>query len=130
MDLGLGAAASSRDMLQYWRTVLRSGVIGVFIGILPGVGEDVGGLDRPMPRPRRASKENEQFGKGSIDGLMAAETGDNAVDSRRASFPALALGIPGSAPAAVLMAAMIIHGVQPGPMLMITSRSSSTTWWR
>jgi putative tricarboxylic transport membrane protein len=68
---------------------------------------------------RRASKEREQFGKGSIEGLMAAETGDNAAVPG-AMIPALALGGPGSAPAAVLMAAMIIHGVQPGPMLMTT----------
>ena len=67
---------------------------------------------------KRASREREQFGKGSIEGLMAAETGDNAAIPG-ALIPALALGIPGSAPAAVLMAAMIIHGAQPGPMLMV-----------
>jgi putative tricarboxylic transport membrane protein len=58
------------------------------------------------------------FGKGSVEGLMAAETGDNAAVPG-ALIPALALGIPGSAPSAVLMAAMIIHGAQPGPMLMV-----------
>jgi putative tricarboxylic transport membrane protein len=68
---------------------------------------------------KRASTERDQFGKGSIEGLMAAETGDNA-SIPGAIIPALALAIPGSAPAAVLMAAMIIHGVQPGPMLMTT----------
>ena len=67
---------------------------------------------------RSFSKEREQFGKGSIEGMMAAETGDNAAIPG-AIIPALALAVPGSAPAAVLMAAMIIHGVQPGPMLMI-----------
>src|SRR5215210_6088169 len=65
-----------------------------------------------------ASKEPEKFGKGSIDGLMAAETGDMSSIPGHI-IPCLALGIPGSAPSAVLMAAMIIHGVQPGPMLMI-----------
>jgi putative tricarboxylic transport membrane protein len=68
---------------------------------------------------RRASRERDQFGKGSVEGLIAAETGDNAAVPG-AMIPALALGIPGSAPAAVLMAAMIIHGAQPGPMLMTT----------
>ena len=72
------------------------------------------------PRPRPTSKEKELFGKGSIDGLMAAETGDMASIPGHI-IPALALGIPGSAPSAVLMAAMIIHGIQPGPMLMITA---------
>ena len=64
------------------------------------------------------SKEAEQFGHGSIDGLMAAETGDMASIPGH-MIPMLALGVPGSAPSAVLMAAMIIHGIQPGPMLMI-----------
>ena len=68
---------------------------------------------------RRASKEKELYGKGSIEGLMAAETGDNA-SIPGGIIPALALAIPGSAPSAVLMAAMIIHGVQPGPMLMVS----------
>src|SRR3954452_1825772 len=67
---------------------------------------------------KATSKERQQFGKGSIDGLMAAETGDMSSIPGHI-IPALALGIPGSAPSAVLMAAMIIHGIQPGPMLMI-----------
>jgi putative tricarboxylic transport membrane protein len=104
------------DVLRYRRTVLRSGVIGVFVGILPGVGEDMAAWSS-YAAARRASREREQFGKGSVEGLLAAETGDNA-SIPGAIVPALALGIPGSAPAAVLMAAMIIHGVQPGPMLM------------
>ena len=104
------------DVLRYWRTVLRSGVIGVFVGILPGVGEDMAAWSS-YAAAKRASRERDRFGKGSVEGLMAAETGDNA-SIPGAIIPALALGIPGSAPAAVLMAAMIIHGVQPGPMLM------------
>ena len=106
-----------RDVIQYWRTVLRSGVIGVFIGILPGVGEDMAAWSS-YAAAKRFSREREQFGNGSVEGLIAAETGDNA-SIPGAIIPALALGIPGSAPAAVLMAAMIIHGVQPGPLLMI-----------
>jgi putative tricarboxylic transport membrane protein len=106
-----------RDVLRYWKTILRSGVIGVYIGILPGVGEDMAAWSS-YAAARRASKEKEEFGKGSVEGLMAAETGDNA-SIPGGIIPALALAIPGSAPSAVLMAAMIIHGVQPGPMLMV-----------
>jgi putative tricarboxylic transport membrane protein len=106
-----------RDVFQYWRTILRSGLIGVFIGILPGVGEDMASWSS-YAAAKRASRERDLFGKGSIEGLMAAETGDNAAVPG-ALIPALALGIPGSAPSAVLMAAMIIHGAQPGPMLMV-----------
>ena len=106
-----------RDVIKYWRTILRSGVIGVYIGILPGVGEDMAAWSS-YAAARRVSKEKELYGKGSIEGLMAAETGDNA-SIPGGIIPALALAIPGSAPSAVLMAAMIIHGVQPGPMLMV-----------
>ncbi|MCX7372257.1 MAG: tripartite tricarboxylate transporter permease [Alphaproteobacteria bacterium] len=106
-----------RDVLQHWRTILRSGVIGVYIGILPGVGEDMAAWSS-YAAAKRASKHPEEFGKGSVEGLIAAETGDNA-SIPGGIIPALALAIPGSAPAAVLLAAMIIHGVKPGPMLMI-----------
>jgi putative tricarboxylic transport membrane protein len=105
------------DIIQYWRTMLRSGIIGVWIGILPGVGEDMAAWSS-YAAAKRLSKEPEKYGKGSIEGLMAAETGDNA-SVPGGIIPALALAIPGSAPCAVLLAAMIIHGVQPGPMLMV-----------
>lgn len=110
-----------RDVLQYWRTILRSGLIGTAVGIVPGVGEDVAAWSS-YAAAKRASKEKEEFGKGSVDGLMAAETGDNACVPG-AVIPVLTLAIPGSAPAAVLMAAMIIHGIKPGPMIMIENPS-------
>ncbi|MBS4045849.1 MAG: tripartite tricarboxylate transporter permease [Alphaproteobacteria bacterium] len=106
-----------KDVLQYWRTVIRSGLIGTFIGIVPGVGEDVAAWSS-YAAARRASKEKEKFGKGSVEGLMAAETGDNACVPG-AVIPVLTLAVPGSAPAAVLLAAMLIHGVRPGPMIMV-----------
>ena len=104
------------DVARYWKTILRSGLIGTFVGIVPGVGEDVAAWSS-YAAARRASKEPEKFGKGSIDGLMAAETGDNACVPG-AVIPVLTLAIPGSAPAAVLLAAMLIHGVRPGPLIM------------
>lgn len=106
-----------RDIVTHWRTIIRSGLIGTGVGIIPGVGEDVAAWSS-YAAAKRASKEPEMFGKGSIDGLMAAETGDNACVPG-AVIPVLTLGVPGSAPAAVLLAAMIIHGVRPGPMIMI-----------
>ena len=107
------------DVLKYWKTIIRSGLIGTFIGIIPGVGEDVASWSS-YAAARRASKNPEEFGTGSIEGLMAAETGDNACVPG-AVIPVLALAIPGSAPAAMLMAAMIIHGVKPGPLIMVES---------
>ena len=106
-----------RDVWQYRRTILRSGLIGTGVGVVPGVGEDVAAWSS-YAAARRASKEKEKFSKGSVEGLMAAETGDNACVPG-AMIPVLTLAIPGSAPAAVLMAAMIIHGIKPGPMIMI-----------
>jgi putative tricarboxylic transport membrane protein len=105
------------DVVKYWRTIIRSGLIGTGVGIIPGVGEDVAAWSS-YAAARRASKEKELFGKGSVEGLMAAETGDNACVPG-AVIPVLTLAVPGSAPAAVLLAAMIIHGVRPGPMIMV-----------
>ncbi|MGE0848140.1 MAG: tripartite tricarboxylate transporter permease [Hyphomicrobiaceae bacterium] len=105
------------DVLQYWRTILRSGAIGTFIGILPGLGEDTAAWSS-YAAARRVSKEKEKYGKGSIEGLMSAETGESACVPG-AIIPVLTLAVPGSAPAAVLMAAMMIHGLNPGPNLML-----------
>ncbi|MGH8432488.1 MAG: tripartite tricarboxylate transporter permease, partial [Solimonas sp.] len=107
------------DVLKHWRTIFRSGSIGVWIGILPGLGEDAAAWSS-YAAARRASKEKEKYGKGSIEGLMAAETGE-ASSVPGAIIPVLTLALPGSAPAAVLMAAMMIHGLNPGPNLMVES---------
>ncbi|HET6521171.1 MAG TPA: tripartite tricarboxylate transporter permease, partial [Geminicoccaceae bacterium] len=104
-----------RDLTRYWRTIVRSGVIGTTMGIVPGVGEDMGAWVS-YAAARRASRERERFGRGSIEGLMAAETGNNAAVPG-AIIPVLTLAVPGSAPAAVLLAAMFIHGVRPGPLI-------------
>jgi putative tricarboxylic transport membrane protein len=108
-----------KELWQYRRTVVRSGLIGTAVGIIPGVGEDIGAWIS-YAAARRASKEKELFGKGSKEGLCAAETGNNAAIPG-AIIPALTLAVPGSAPAAVLLAAMLIHGLRPGPMIMIES---------
>ncbi len=106
-----------RDIRKYRRTAARSGLIGTFMGLLPGVGEDMGAW-MSYAAAKRASKEKDKFGKGSVEGLMAAEAGNNAAVPG-AIIPVLTLAVPGSAPAAVLLAAMFIHGIRPGPMIMI-----------
>ncbi|MEM1287397.1 MAG: tripartite tricarboxylate transporter permease [Pseudomonadota bacterium] len=105
------------DLWRYKFTIGRSGILGTMVGIIPGVGEDIGAW-ASYAAARRSSKEREQFGKGSLEGLTAAETGNSAVVPG-ALIPALTLAVPGSAPAAVLIAALFIHGVRPGPMIMI-----------
>ncbi|MEM6711352.1 MAG: tripartite tricarboxylate transporter permease [Pseudomonadota bacterium] len=118
-------ASESRDrilprLVDLWRykvTIVRSGIIGTMVGIIPGVGEDIGAW-ASYAAARRSSKEKNEFGKGSLEGLTAAETGNSAVIPG-ALIPALTLAVPGSAPAAVLIAALFIHGIRPGPMIMI-----------
>jgi len=106
-----------KDIKHYWRTIIRSGIMGTFIGAIPGVGEDIAAWTS-YDLAKNASKEPDKFGKGSIEGLLAAETGNNSAVAG-AMIPVLSLAIPGSAPAAVLLAAMFIHGVRPGPLIMI-----------
>jgi len=106
-----------RDILPHWKTIIRSGLIGTFIGAIPGVGEDIGAWVS-YDVATRSSKHPEEYGKGSVEGLIASETGNNSAVAG-AMIPVLSLAIPGSAPAAVLLAAMFIHGVRPGPLIMI-----------
>lgn len=98
-------------------TIIRSGIVGTFIGAIPGVGEDIAAWVS-YDMAKRASKTPEEFGNGSVEGLIAAEAGNNACVAG-AMIPVLSLAIPGSAPAAVLLAAMFIHGIRPGPLIMI-----------
>ncbi len=108
-----------REIFRYRKTIVRSGLVGTLIGAIPGVGEDIAAWVS-YDFAKRGSREPETFGTGNIEGLIASETGNNAAVAG-AVIPVLSLGIPGSAPAAVLLAAMFIHGVRPGPMIMIES---------
>lgn len=105
------------DMKPHIPLALRSGVIGTSVGIIPGAGEDMGGWLSYFAA-KFTSKKKELFGKGSTEGIIAAETGNNA-SIGGALIPLLTLSIPGSAPAAVLLGALLLNGVRPGPMLMI-----------
>lgn len=105
------------DLIKYKFTIIRSGIIGTLVGIIPGVGEDIGAW-ASYAVARRTSSEGAEFGHGSKEGLTAAETGNSAVVPG-ALIPALTLAVPGSAPAAVLIAALFLHGIRPGPMIMI-----------
>jgi putative tricarboxylic transport membrane protein len=110
-----------REIKRYWKTILRSGVVGTFIGAIPGVGEDIAAWVS-YDMAKRSSKDGDKFGTGVVEGLIAAEAGNNACVAG-AMIPVLSLAIPGSAPAAVLLAAMFIHGIRPGPLIMIESPS-------
>ena len=96
-------------------TIGRSGVLGVCMGVIPGVGEDIGGWLSYWAAKK--ANPNKPWGTGVVDGVIAAEAGNNAAIGG-ALIPVLSLAIPGSAPTAVLLAAFIIHGYRPGPLLM------------
>jgi putative tricarboxylic transport membrane protein len=106
-----------KDLWENRKNIVRSGIIGVIIGAIPGVGENIAAYVS-YDFAQRASKTPEKFGHGAEEGLIAAETGNNACVGG-AIIPVLALAVPGSPPAAVLMAAMWLHGMRPGPLLMI-----------
>jgi putative tricarboxylic transport membrane protein len=102
-------------MFRFWRTWLRSSFIGIWIGILPGAGGSMAAF-MAYNEARRNSKTPETWGTGEPEGVAAAET-SNSADTASALIPALTLGIPGTAVAAVMLGALLIHGLRPGPML-------------
>jgi putative tricarboxylic transport membrane protein len=106
-----------QEIRERGRLVIQSGLVAVGIGIIPGVGEDIGSWSA-YDMARRTSKHPEEFGKGSHEGLLASEIGNNATIGG-AIIPLLALGIPGSPPAAILLGAMFLHGLRPGPVFLI-----------
>ena len=103
-------------LLKNKLNLLRSSIIGVSVGIIPGVGEDVAGWLSYWAE-KRSSKTPEKFGTGAYEGVVAAEAGNNSCIGG-AIIPVLSLAVPGSAPAAVLLAALWLHGLRPGPLLM------------
>jgi len=97
------------------KNALRSGLIGVGVGSVPGVGEDIAAW-LSYDTAKKTSKEPEKFGKGSMEGVVAAETANNACIGG-ALIPLLTLGVPGSPPAMMLLGALLLNNVIPGPLL-------------
>jgi len=108
-----------RVLLGLWKVYLHSSIIGSIIGVLPGAGATIASFIC-YNEARRFSKEKEMFGKGSLEGIAAPECGNNAVVGG-ALVPLLTLGIPGSATASILIGALMLHNIQPGPMLFQTN---------
>ena len=108
-----GVVATFRE----WKVVLRGSALGAFIGAIPGVGGTVAGF-LAYTTAMQASKDPESFGKGNIVGVIAPEASNNAKDGG-ALLPTLAFGIPGSAEMAVFLGLLILHGLEPGPLLLI-----------
>ncbi|ENM5815774.1 tripartite tricarboxylate transporter permease [Vibrio mimicus] len=98
---------------------LRSSILGFFTGVLPGAGATIAAfLAYGMERNLAPKGKKEEFGQGSIRGLVAPESANNAASS--GSFvPLLTLGIPGSGTTAIMLGALIAYGIQPGPRLFV-----------
>lgn len=95
--------------------LIRSTIIGIGIGIVPAAGPDIAAF-LSYNEAKKNSKHPENFGKGAVDGLIASEAANNGVTGG-SLIPLLSLGIPGSAPAAIFLGAMYIHGLRPGSSL-------------
>ena len=119
-DLG-SIKLNSEEKKKMIKTIPRSSVLGFIVGVLPGAGATIASfLAYGMERNFVSEEERKQFGKGSVQGLTAPETANNAACSG-AFVPLLTLGIPGSGTTAVMLGALLGFGIQPGPRLYETN---------
>ncbi len=109
---------TAAEMKMLIPNFIRSSILGIIVGILPGAGGDIGSWVG-YNEAKRFSKHKEEFGKGSIEGICASETANNAVTGG-ALIPLMTLAIPGSSAAAVLLGGLMIHGLTPGSALFTT----------
>lgn len=107
---------TSDDIKRSPRAILRGASIGSFFGTLPGTGPAVASFIA-YAIEKRVSRSPERFGKGAIEGIMAPESANNAAD-QTSFIPTLAIGIPGSPTMALMLGALMIHGIAPGPQLL------------
>jgi len=104
---------------RYWLTLARSCLVGMWMGVTPGGAIAASFMGYGLAK--RFSKRGKNFGKGEIEGVLAPETAAHAAGTS-ALLPMLALGIPGSATAAVLLGGLLVWGLQPGPMLFVEQK--------
>src|SRR5699024_8554675 len=110
-----GFAVSLKELVSNTVNIVRSCLIGVSLGILPGMGSGASNLIA-YAQAKQSSKTPEKFGKGSAEGIYAAESANNA-SVGGALVPMLTLGIPGDSVTAILIGGFLVHGIQPGPLL-------------
>lgn len=112
-----GLMPTRADLKASWKAILRGTAVGSFFGILPGAGAATAAFSAYMLE-KKVSKEPWRFGKGAIEGVAAPESANNAA-AQTAFIPTLTLGIPGSATMALMLGALMIQGIDPGPRIMI-----------
>lgn len=120
---GIRAKITPRDVLRtaaqmpkHWATLLRSSIVGCWMGITPGGPTAASFMSYGLAKRFSAYRAN--FGKGEPDGVIAPETADHSAGTS-ATLPMMALGLPGSATAAVMLGGLMIWGLNPGPMLFV-----------
>ena len=109
-----------KDMPKYWVTLLRSSAIGCWLGVTPGGAIAASFMGYNLAK--RFSKDKDSFGTGRIEGVFAPETAAHA-SGTAALLPMLALGIPGSGTAAILLGGLMVWGLNPGPLLFIEQKN-------
>lgn len=112
-----GVGATMADFKKSLKTIIRGSSIGVILGAIPGIGGAPAAF-LSYAEARRTSKNPDDYGKGSLDGIAAAESGNNGV-AGATLIPLLALGIPGDIITAIILGAFMIHGLRPGPLMFM-----------
>lgn len=118
----VGTIDGIKSVFSNVRTLISGSTIGAIVGMVPGVGGTVASF-LSYSFTAQTSSDNENFGKGDIRGVIAPEAANNAKDGG-ALIPTLAFGIPGSAEMAIFLGVLILHGIDPGPMLLIEREST------
>jgi putative tricarboxylic transport membrane protein len=106
------------DVFRHWGLTVRTSIIGAVIGLIPGLGGDAASWIC-YGHAVQSSKTPERFGKGAVEGVIAPETANNSKEGG-ALLPTLFFGVPGSSGMAILLGALIMLGVRPGPMIALT----------
>ena len=115
-DLSLrGVLPTAADWLASRWAILRGGLIGFFVGILPGAGATAASMIS-YAAEKRFSRQPERFGRGAIEGVAAPESANNAA-AVGAMVPLLTIGVPGSATTAIMLGGLLVFGLRPGPLL-------------
>ena len=117
-SLGSGWGEGIKDVFRHWMHVLRGSLIGIWAGVLPGVGATAGTwMAYGQAKATAKGEDRKKFGKGDPRGIIAPEAANNSVEAGDL-IPTLLFGIPGGAPAALLLGALLLFGIEPGPRIL------------
>ncbi|HET8718657.1 MAG TPA: tripartite tricarboxylate transporter permease [Nocardioidaceae bacterium] len=118
IEVGGGWLQGARESLREWKMMLRGVIVGMWAGVLPGLGATAGTyMAYGQAAATAKSEDRKKFGRGDPRGLVAAESAANSVEAGDL-IPTLLFGIPGGAPAALLLGALLAYGIQPGPQMI------------